>query len=114
MKPEWGTKHKCPGCGAHYYDMRKPEACCPKCATPANDRAALLAQISKIKPKAKPVIVDDIEDLDDIEVLDDDDLDDDDVPDTFIEDTDDLVGSDESDMSEVFENIDHDSRDMNA
>jgi len=114
MKPEWGAKHICPSCGAHFYDMRQPEASCPKCATPANDEAALLAKISVIKSEAVPAVVDLVDPLDDIEVIGDKGLAGDDTPDDFIEDTDDLVGTDESDMSEVLEHIDLGTQDVNA
>ncbi|NVJ93232.1 MAG: FYDLN acid domain-containing protein [Methylocystaceae bacterium] len=107
MKPEWGTKHQCIGCGASFYDMRKPDACCPKCNTPANDKAALLAKVSTYEapPPKKPTPEDILEDFDDVDVDDDLELDDDD--DDFLEDADDLV-DDDSDMSEIIEHIDSD------
>ena len=107
MKPEWGTKHKCPSCSTHFYDMCKTQAVCPKCATPANDKAALLAKINVLNKDPKPIIDNEVDPLDDIEVIDDDE----DAPDDFIEDTDDLGDTDESDMSEIFEHIDHDTQD---
>ena len=30
-KPEWGTKRKCLGCGAFFYDLKKTTFTCPKC-----------------------------------------------------------------------------------
>lgn len=30
-KPEWGTKRKCLGCGALFYDLKKTTFTCPKC-----------------------------------------------------------------------------------
>ncbi len=32
-KPEWGTKRKCQGCGAHFYDLKRDPIVCPKCET---------------------------------------------------------------------------------
>ena len=33
VKPAWGMKRTCQGCGAHFYDMQKDPIICPKCAT---------------------------------------------------------------------------------
>ena len=33
VKPVWGMKRTCQGCGAHFYDLRKDPIICPKCAT---------------------------------------------------------------------------------
>lgn len=33
MKPEWGKKVCCSGCGNFFYDMRKTDIVCPKCGT---------------------------------------------------------------------------------
>ncbi|MBP5160444.1 MAG: TIGR02300 family protein [Alphaproteobacteria bacterium] len=30
-KEEWGTKRKCLGCGAFFYDLKKATFTCPKC-----------------------------------------------------------------------------------
>ncbi|MBU6499432.1 MAG: TIGR02300 family protein [Rhodospirillales bacterium] len=32
-KPELGTKRICVACSAHFYDLRRNPATCPKCAT---------------------------------------------------------------------------------
>ncbi|NVK19190.1 MAG: FYDLN acid domain-containing protein [Methylocystaceae bacterium] len=115
MKPEWGQKHECSSCGAHFYDMRKPEACCPKCQTPVNDEATLLAKtkqaIQDVPPpkKEKDDPLDDFDDFDDM----DDDMALDDDEDDFIEDADDLVGDDDSDMSEIMEHMDESVVDQN-
>jgi uncharacterized protein (TIGR02300 family) len=29
--PSWGTKRNCPSCNAHFYDLNKVPAACPKC-----------------------------------------------------------------------------------
>jgi len=114
MKPEWGSKHECPGCGAHFYDMRNPEAACPKCNTPINDEAVLMIKkgaFDATDVPAREAKKDDPDDLEDIVIEDDLDLDDED--DDFIEDTSDLVGNDENDMSEIMEHIDEDTVDQN-
>ncbi len=33
VKPAWGMKRTCQGCGAHFYDLQKDPIICPKCAT---------------------------------------------------------------------------------
>ncbi|SCA56120.1 conserved hypothetical protein [Candidatus Terasakiella magnetica] len=111
MKPEWGTKHECPGCGAHYYDMRNADASCPKCNEPINDEAALMAKKGDVDDTAPPKkeagnILDEFEDVEtDLEASEGED--------DFIEDTEDLVGSDETDMSEIMEHIDEGVVDQN-
>ncbi|WP_135074987.1 FYDLN acid domain-containing protein [Terasakiella sp. SH-1] len=111
MKPEWGQKHECPGCGAHFYDMRKPDATCPKCNAPVNDEAALLAKTSDYDstPPPKEENKDILAEFEDVET----DLEPREGEDDFIEDADDLVGSDEMDMSEVMEHIDEGVADQN-
>lgn len=113
MKPEWGQKHECSKCGAHFYDMRKPDAACPKCATPVNDEATLLAKTREYDTtppkKASKDVMDDLDDFDDL----DDDIDLDDDEDDFLEDADDLGGPDDTDMSEIMEHIDEDVADPN-
>ncbi|MDV7339935.1 FYDLN acid domain-containing protein [Terasakiella sp. A23] len=112
MKPEWGTKHECPSCGAHFYDMRKPDASCPKCGTPVNDEATLAAKTAEVDdpPPAAELEADDLlEEFDDV----DGDLSVSEDDDDFMEDADDLVGSDETDMSEIFEHVDEPVVDQN-
>lgn len=106
MKPEWGRKHECPKCRAHYYDMQKPDAACPKCQTPANDLAALMTKKGKPdapKPSKKVSLQ---EELDDLET----DFDDTAFEDDLLEDSDELVGDDENDMAEVMEHIEGEER----
>jgi len=112
MKPEWGIKRTCQECGAKFYDMKRPEIVCPKCATafvepvvkPRRAKAEPKAEPAPKKPVAKVKDPDlDIDDDDDIDIdVDDDDDDDDD--DDIIEDTSDL-GDDDDDVSEVREKI---------
>jgi uncharacterized protein (TIGR02300 family) len=33
IKPTWGLKRLCQGCGAHFYDLKRHPAICPKCDT---------------------------------------------------------------------------------
>lgn len=33
VKPAWGTKRTCQGCGARFYDLQRDPIICPKCAT---------------------------------------------------------------------------------
>lgn len=110
MKPQWGAKHECAECGAHFYDMRNPQACCPKCQSPINDKAALMAKVAfEYEPPPKPKSKDILDDLDDFE----DDFDTQTDLEDFIEDTEELVGSDETDMSEFIEQIEETRTDQN-
>jgi hypothetical protein len=107
MKPEWGAKHECPACGAHFYDMRKPDACCPKCQTPMDDEAALLAKTAEVDD------VPEVDEEDDVmlaleEIDEDVDMDDDD---DFMEDADDLGGDD--DMSEIMDHMEEEREEAN-
>ena len=113
MKPEWGSKRHCSACGAHFYDMRKPEPVCPKCSTPFSEKKKTRHVEKKV---AAPEVVrkdhiDEDDMLDQLDDLDEDiDLDEDD--DSFLEDTDDL-GDDEGDMSEIMEHMDENDLDDN-
>jgi uncharacterized protein (TIGR02300 family) len=60
-----GTKHVCFKCGTKFYDLKKPEALCPKCGTdqklsPANrpapePRKGRLAAVPKVIEPVVPV-----------------------------------------------------------
>jgi len=112
MKPEWGQKHVCVKCQAHFYDMRKPNPTCPKCETAASPHPVIApellivdeATIQKNMPKKDP--------LDDFDMPVDEPLD----PNSnaVMEDTRDLVGDDDNDMSEVREHIDEGVVDKNT
>lgn len=107
MKPEWGHKHICTNCDAHFYDMRKPEPSCPKCGTPAGQDKTPLAAPPEDTPPQQKKEADPLDDFD-LEVtppLDDENND-------FLEDTSDL-GDDENDMSEVIEHMDEGVVDSN-
>jgi len=113
-KPEWGEKRTCQACGARFYDMERSPILCPKCGAEFIPPVAVKTAVSQpvsvdVPKKVKPVAVDDDDiDLDDID-LDDIDLDDvvDDDDDDLMEDTSDLDDDDE-DMSEVMEHMDPD------
>ncbi|MEQ8665022.1 MAG: TIGR02300 family protein [Rhodospirillales bacterium] len=111
-KPEWGSKHTCPSCGAKFYDLKRNPIICPSCEQEVVVQPVLKSRRSapaepkapapvKEAPKAKPADNDDddeaIADDDDDLVLDGDDDDDDD--DSLIEDTSDL--DDDSDVAVV-------------
>ena len=72
-----GSKHVCFKCGTKFYDMRKPEAVCPKCGadqkdSPANrpspePRRGRLAAVPRppepVAPEPEPEEADEAEDL---------------------------------------------------
>jgi len=113
-KPEWGTKHTCPGCDTRFYDLKKEPIICPSCetkivlqapkprrsATPQKE-AAPVAAVVKAAPVTDETDLD--EDVLEAVVLEIEDDDDDDDDDSLIEDTSDL---DEDDgMGEVKDHI---------
>lgn len=76
-----GTKHVCFKCGAKFYDLKKPNAICPKCGADQKDAAAKpegrrsrLSAVPKIVEPVEPVekeAGDDIEEVEDEEEEDD-------------------------------------------
>lgn len=59
VKPAWGMKRTCQGCGAHFYDLHKSPIVCPKCATVYDPDAAsrtrrgrATAAVAKPAPRA--------------------------------------------------------------
>jgi uncharacterized protein (TIGR02300 family) len=59
-----GTKHTCLKCGTKFYDLKKPDAVCPKCgadqreaaaARPAEGRRSRLSALPKIVEPIEPV-----------------------------------------------------------
>lgn len=115
VKPEWGIKRYCGGCGARFYDMRRDPIVCPKCGV-VHDPAGLMKAsrpktVAPPKPQPKPALLDaaieDSDDDDDLLIDDDDDLeepDDDAEEDEAIEDASEL-GEDKDDMFEVMDNV---------
>jgi len=79
-----GAKHICFKCGTKFYDMRKPEAVCPKCGadqkdSPANrpapePRRGRLAAVPKpVEPTPpEPEAAEEVEEGEDLESFDDD------------------------------------------
>ena len=57
-KPEWGTKRKCQGCGAHFYDLRREPIVCPKCAVELKPQGQLRPPRNRARaqPSAKPKV----------------------------------------------------------
>lgn len=103
VKPEWGIKRTCNGCGAKFYDLRRDPIICPQCDATVDPAAATRTQRTKAPPtvvKEKPVAatvdVDADESLDgvgdDVLAIDDDDDDDDAAA---IEDVSELGGDDD-------------------
>lgn len=124
VKPEWGSKRLCQGCGASFYDMRNNPIVCPKCGAQfkpvavsksSRSRAAQDTGAAATKPEipaaTKDVVADG--DGDEIKVDDEGNLVGDDVIDTDDDDSDDdniiedpsELGEDEDDMFEVIESV---------
>ena len=114
-KPEWGTKHICPGCGARYYDLQREPVVCPKCATPYDPEAFLRARPAapvekEVEPVGRDEIDADLEAEEEVEAAEEDE--DEAVPleegeeedEELIEDASEL-GEDEDDMAEVIDNV---------
>jgi len=51
-----GTKHNCFKCGAKFYDLKKPQAICPKCG--ANQRDAPVQKAPPPEKRAKAPLPD--------------------------------------------------------
>ena len=117
-KAAWGKKRTCSSCGAHFYDMKKNPAACPKCGTEDNLQPLLKPRrngpAAKPVPKpaapAKPVKADETDEVDDVLDADDEDdvleVDDDGDDDVVVED--DELGDDDDDVSEVKEHLEVD------
>ena len=118
-KPEWGSEHICPSCGARYYDLQREPVVCPKCATPYDPEAFLRARRARpaapVEKELEPVGRDEIDtDLEveeeEAETVEEDE--DEAVPleeseeedEELIEDASEL-GEDEDDMAEVIDNV---------
>lgn len=110
-KPEWGTKRKCLGCGAFFYDMRQKKWTCPKCGKEMTleDFKEALATNSKnvsavnLKDSDEEALIDVVKDgL--FDGADDDGLD-------ILEDASDL-SDDNHDMAEVMENVSIDDKEL--
>ena len=77
-----GTKHTCFKCGTKFYDLRKPQAVCPKCGADQKDSPALKAPPAEKRVRAAarppPPVVPEVDDAEAEVAADEDDLDDDD------------------------------------
>ncbi len=59
-----GTKHTCVKCGAKFYDLKKPDAICPKCGADQREAVATRpAESRRSRLSALPKIVEPIEPL---------------------------------------------------
>ena len=78
-----GTKHVCFKCGTKFYDMRKPEAVCPKCGadqkdspanrpTPEPRRGRLAAVPKPVEPAPPEPEAEEAEEAEEIETFEDD------------------------------------------
>ena len=93
MKPEWGIKRTCHECGAKFYDMKRPEVVCPKCAAPFVE-PVVKPRRAKAEPKPEPAPKKPVAKVKDPDLdIDDDDLDID------------VDDDDDDDVSEVREKI---------
>jgi uncharacterized protein (TIGR02300 family) len=78
---ELGTKHICFKCATKFYDLKKPEAVCPKCGadqrqSPANrpapePRKSRLAAVPKVVEPVVPAETEEIAEEEELETFDD-------------------------------------------
>lgn len=114
-KPEWGVKRICTSCGVRFYDLLRNPVVCPSCGAEVD--ITVLAKPKRIKAgaaqkvAAKPVPIDDdddlIEDEDDLVEDEDEDEEDvvDDIPVVIAEDEDEAEDDDEADVVVVDDDI---------
>jgi len=115
VKPAWGMKRTCQGCGAHFYDMQKDPIICPKCATVYDPDAVSRTRRSRSSaaPKPAPRVpvpepaeapAGEAPELEEI-AAEEGDAEDESIP----EDTEDLP-EDPDEVTEVIENVDEEER----
>ena len=120
VKPAWGMKRTCQGCGAHFYDMQKDPIICPKCATvydpdavsrtrrgrssSAAPKPAPRAPVPEIAEAPGEAATPELEEAG-LEIAAEAETEGEDV----IEDTEDLP-EDDGDVTEVIENVDEEER----
>ena len=120
-KTEWGTKRQCSSCGSRFYDLSRTPIVCPKCGAAYEGEVTFKSRRSSAaveKVAAAPKVIDAVVGLDDdaLIVLDDDeDLDVavdavEEEDESLIEDASDL-GEDDDDMAEVMEHLDEEGGD---
>ena len=109
VKPEWGIKRSCQGCGARFYDLLKTPIICPKCnatfelqTSGRGRRSRVPVDVTKDAGIDENLLVGDIDLVDDL----DSDLGDDS---DLIEDTSEL-GEDLDDIPDVLDHEENDDR----
>ena len=121
VKPAWGMKRTCQGCGAHFYDLQKDPIICPKCATvydpdavsrtrrgrssSAAPKPAPRAPVPEIAEAPGEVVAPELEEAGLEIAAEEGEAEGEDV----IEDTEDLP-EDDGDVTEVIENVDEEER----
>ena len=57
-KPEWGTKRKCQGCGAPFYDLHREPIVCPECGAELKSQGQIRPPRNRApaQPSAKPMV----------------------------------------------------------
>lgn len=104
VKPEWGTKHACPKCGARFYDLGKDDpVTCIECANAWSPEPVLKTKQAipfEEAPKEKPAEGKDADLDEDLDIDDDGDSPDNDV---------DLGGDDDLGVAKTKENDNEDT-----
>ncbi|EHH68820.1 hypothetical protein GMO_01270 [Gluconobacter morbifer G707] len=108
-KPELGLKRTCVECSAHFYDLNRVPAVCPKCGTTQPSDISRLKRSEGPLPEQKdPNAQKDEREEDEVDLVDtDDDTDDVIAPDDDLDDDDDDLSND------IEVNTDKDDRDDN-
>ena len=99
VKPEWGIKRTCNGCGVRFYDLNNTQIVCPKCSAPYEMITTSRRKRGAAVDSGKLAVIDDLALVDGIDLPDIDA----DVVDDLIEDTDDL----DADLDDMGNVIDH-------
>ena len=109
VKPEWGIKRSCQGCGARFYDLLKSPIICPKCnatfelqTSGRGRRGRMAVDVTKDVGLDESLLVGDIDLVDDLDT----DLGDDN---SLMEDTSEL-GEDLDDIPDVLDHEGNDDR----
>ena len=119
-KTEWGTKRQCSSCGSRFYDLCRTPIVCPKCGAAYEGEVTFKSrrsQASVEKAVPAPKVIAAVGEIDDALIVldDDDDLDVaadvvEEEDEALIEDASDL-GEDDDDMAEVMEHLDEEGVD---
>lgn len=65
----WGTKRRCPSCGAPFYDLNREPAICPKCDAQYISAPRVPTRLFRGQAKVAPVPVIDETEFEEDEVL---------------------------------------------